>query len=93
VRWAELAIDRLAPRLAARALLVHDREDRVVPWRQGRAFAEHWPGARFLLTAGLGHGRILQDEGVVRAVADFVAGRSDVANPALPRIPDPAPLY
>jgi hypothetical protein len=46
-----------------------------------------------LLTAGLGHGRILQDEGVVRAVADFVAGRSDVANPALPRIPDPAPLY
>jgi pimeloyl-ACP methyl ester carboxylesterase len=93
VRWAELEIDRLAPRLAARALLVHDREDQVVPWTQGRAFAEHWPGARFLLTAGLGHGRILQDEGVVRAVADFVAGRSEVARPALPRIPDPAPLY
>lgn len=93
VRWAELAIARLAPRLTARALLIHDREDRVVPWTQGRAFAQHWPGARFLLTDGLGHGRILQDEGVVRAVADFILGRSEVASPALPHIPHPAPLY
>ncbi len=93
VRWAELDIARLAPRLTARALLMHDREDRVVPWRQGRDFARHWPGARLLLTAGLGHGRILQDEGVVRAVADFVAGRSEVASPALPTLPHPAPLY
>ncbi len=30
---------------------------------------------------------------VVRAVADFVAGRSEVASPALPRLPHPAPLY
>jgi len=93
VRWAELGIARLAPRLTARALLIHDREDRIVPWRQGRDFARHWPGARLLLTAGLGHGRILQDEGVVRAVADFVAGRSEVASPALPVLPHPAPLY
>jgi pimeloyl-ACP methyl ester carboxylesterase len=93
VRWAELEIARIAPRLAARALLIHDRGDRVVPWRQGRAFAQHWPGARFLLTEGLGHGRVLQDDGVIRSVADFVVGRSEVASPALPRIPHPAPLY
>jgi pimeloyl-ACP methyl ester carboxylesterase len=93
VRWAELEVGRLAPRLAARALLIHDRDDRVVRWKQGRTFAEHWPGARLLVTRGLGHGRILQDEGVVRAVADFVAGRSAVASPAAPRVPYPAPLY
>jgi pimeloyl-ACP methyl ester carboxylesterase len=93
VRWAELETARLAPRLSARALFIHDREDRVVPWTQGRAFAQHWPGARFLLTEGLGHGRVLQDEQVVRAVADFIVGRSEVANLALPRIPHPAPLY
>jgi hypothetical protein len=64
-----------------------------VPWTQGRAFAQHWPGARFLLTAGLGHRRILQDESTVCAVAEFVGGRSEVASPALPRVPHPAPLF
>jgi pimeloyl-ACP methyl ester carboxylesterase len=93
VRWAELEIARLASRLAPRALVIHDRGDRVVPWTQGRAFAQHWPGARFLRTEGLGHGRVLQDGTVLRAVADFVVGRSEVASPALPRIPYPAPLY
>jgi len=93
VRWAELETARLAPRLSARALFIHDRDDRVVPWTQGRAFAQHWPGARFLLTEGLGHGRILHEGEVVRAVADFIVGRSEVANLALPRIPHPAPLY
>lgn len=93
VRWAELEIARIAPRLVAKALLIHDRDDRVVPWVQGRVFAQHWPGARLLRTAGLGHTRILRDENVLRAVADFVAGRSEVASPALPRVPYPAPLY
>src|SRR5262245_12740123 len=93
VPWEELEIARMAPRLAARALLIHDRDDRMVPWTQGRAFAQHWPGARFLLTAGLGHGRILQDDGIVRAIADFIVGRSEVANQVLPPIPHPAPMY
>ncbi len=93
VRWAELEVARVAPRLDAGALLVHDRDDRVVPWAQGRTLARHWPGARFLLTAGLGHGRILQDTAVVRAVADFVVGRSEVASPAAPALPQPAPIY
>jgi pimeloyl-ACP methyl ester carboxylesterase len=93
VPWAELEIARMTPRLAARALLIHDRDDRMVPWTQGRAFAQHWPGARFLLTAGLGHGSILQDDGVVRAIADFIVGRSEVASQVLPPIPHPAPMY
>src|SRR5215831_3608010 len=93
VHWAELDVVRLAPRLAARALFIHDRRDRIVPWRQGRAFAEHWPGARLLLTDGLGHARILRDQTIVRAIADFVVGRSEVANLALPLIPRPAPVY
>lgn len=93
VRWTELEVGRIAPRLAVPALLIHDRNDRVVGWKQGRVFAQQWPGARFLLTQGLGHGRILQDDGVVRTVADFIVGRSEVASPALPRVPYPAPVY
>jgi pimeloyl-ACP methyl ester carboxylesterase len=93
VRWAEMEIARLAPRLRASALVIHDRADPVVPWKQGAAFARAWPGARLLTTSGLGHGRILEAEAAVRAAADFVSGRSQVASFATPPLPNPAPLY
>jgi hypothetical protein len=44
-------------------------------------------------TDGLGHRRILADESVTRAAADFIAGRSAVASPARPALPHPAALY
>lgn len=93
VRWSEFELPRMAPRLSAQALVIHDRSDRVVPWTQGLKFARHWPGARLLLTEGLGHGRILEDEAIVRAAADFIAGRSAITSPAAPALPLPAPLF
>jgi pimeloyl-ACP methyl ester carboxylesterase len=75
LRWSELELARLAPRLHARALVIHDRGDRVVPWKQGEQFARHWPGARLMSTDKLGHGRILQDEAVTQAAADFLCAR------------------
>jgi pimeloyl-ACP methyl ester carboxylesterase len=75
VRWEELELARVAPRLAAKALVIHDRDDRMIPWRQGNAIAQHWRGARLMTTQGLGHGRILQDEAVTSAAAEFIAGR------------------
>lgn len=93
VRWEALEVARNAPRLSAEALVIHDREDRMVPWKQGEAFARLWPGARLLATRGLGHGRILSDERVTGAVADFISGRSTVAGVAAPALPAPAPLY
>jgi pimeloyl-ACP methyl ester carboxylesterase len=93
VRWSDLELARVAPRVRAEALVIHDRQDVMVPWRQGAAVARQWRGARLLSTQGLGHGRILQDEGVARAAADFIAGRSAIAQRALPELPDPAPLY
>jgi pimeloyl-ACP methyl ester carboxylesterase len=93
VPWTELDMARLAPRIGAEALVIHDRNDRMVPWRKGEAFARQWRGARFLTTRGLGHARILADEGVVRAATDFIAGNSSVASPAHPPLPQPAPIY
>jgi len=93
VTWDELEVARLAPRLGARALVIHDRDDRIVPWTQGARVASLWPNARLFSTDGLGHGRILADEGVARAAAEFVSGRSQVASPARPSLPSPAPLY
>jgi pimeloyl-ACP methyl ester carboxylesterase len=93
VHWEELEPARLAPRLGARALVIHDRDDRMVPWTQGARVANLWPKARLLSTDGLGHGRILADEDVARAAAQFISGRSQVASPARPSLPWPAPLY
>jgi len=93
VRWSDLEIARIAPRLRAEALVIHDRHDTQVPWKQGAALAQQWPGARLLTTRGLGHGRILEDDQVARAAVDFIAGRSAVAQPAAPALPNPAPLY
>jgi len=91
VQWEDLELGRLAPRLSAQALVIHDRDDKAVPWTQGAHVARAWPGARLLSTDGLGHGRILRDESVNRAAADFIAGRSGVANVAAEL--RPAPLY
>jgi pimeloyl-ACP methyl ester carboxylesterase len=93
VRWADLDMVKLAPRLCAPALMIHDRGDRLVPWKQGAAFARGWPGARLFSTRGLGHRRILQDERVAALAAQFIAGRSSVAGAAAPALPNPAPLY
>ena len=93
VRWKDLELSRLAPKLGARALVIHDRDDRIVPWTQGASFAHQWPGARLHSTDGLGHRRILEDEGVTNAAADFISGRSSVAAVAAAAVPVPAPLY
>ena len=93
VRWEDIELSRLAPKLGARALVIHDRDDRLVPWTQGASFAHRWPGARLMSTDGLGHRRILDDEAVTRAAAEFIAGRSAVAGVAAPALPLPAPIY
>ena len=93
LRWSEMEIARLAPRLKTPALVIHDRDDAMVPWKQGAALARAWPGARLLSTQGLGHGRILENDAVLRAAVDFIGGKSGVTSPAAPALPDPAPLY
>ena len=93
LRWFELEIPRMAPRLRTPALVIHDRGDGIVSWMQGAALARAWPGARLLSTSGLGHGRILESDITTRAAAEFIAGKSEVASPAAASLPFPAPLY
>lgn len=71
-RWEDLELARVALRLGTAALVIHDRNDSVVPWQQGAAVASQWPGARLMTTEGLRHRRILTDEAVTQAAADFV---------------------
>ncbi|HVL76508.1 MAG TPA: alpha/beta fold hydrolase [Noviherbaspirillum sp.] len=62
----------MAPRLASRALIIHSRDDRVVPYANGEALAAAWPGSGFLSCEGLGHGRILADAAVIEHAVRFL---------------------
>lgn len=72
-RWDELHIPTIVRELRTPALLVHDRGDPDVPYRQAQEIAAAWPGARLLATDGLGHRAILRDPAVVRSAVAFLA--------------------
>ncbi len=69
----ELDVARMAGRITLPGLIVHDLADRQVPFADAQRIARAWPGARLLITDGLGHNRILADAAVVSEVVDFVA--------------------
>ncbi len=72
--WQEMQGTRIAPSMTQPLLVLHDRDDTEVPWREGRDLAEAWPGARLESTRGLRHRRILRDDAVVAAATRFVTG-------------------
>ena len=53
-------------------LVVHDRDDREVPWTDGAAIAGARPEALLITTEGLGHRRILRDPAVAAAAVAFL---------------------
>jgi pimeloyl-ACP methyl ester carboxylesterase len=56
------------------ALIMHDRLDKEVHFRDGETLAAAWPGAEFVATEGLGHRRIMRDPGILERVVSHVAG-------------------
>jgi pimeloyl-ACP methyl ester carboxylesterase len=63
-------------------LVVHDRGDRQTPYPQAVGLVEALPDARLVTTEGLGHRKILRDEGVVGEVVAFLRGRQVSAGAA-----------
>lgn len=84
----EFQVHRSAPRIGGRALVIHDLEDREVPWCEGERYARYWPAARLLSTQGLGHNRVLSDPAVLAQSLSFLAGspvgERVVSSPNLP---------
>lgn len=54
------------------ALIIHDQDDRAVPFTNAQTIASVWNGAEVMLTKGLGHNRILMNEQVIRHVCEFL---------------------
>lgn len=54
-------------------LVIHDIDDREVPFAHGDRLVQLWPNARLEATEGLGHRKILRDTAIVARVVDEVA--------------------
>ncbi len=84
----ELQAHNNAPVIGRPALIVHDVEDREVPWSEGERYARFWHDSRLLSTRGLGHSRIADDQGVIVAALRFLRGEAVgervVSSPNLP---------
>ena len=93
VPFAEIdRIDELG-QLRLPALFVHDNDDDEVPFEHALRLSGRLPGAKLVRTYGLGHYRLLRAPAVVKAIVDFVSGRSEVLPRELPELPRPAPIY
>lgn len=76
VSFEEQQAHRNAPAIGRPALIVHDLEDRDVPWEEGERYARYWPDSRLLTTRGLGHRRVLDDGAVIEAGMRFLHGEN-----------------
>jgi pimeloyl-ACP methyl ester carboxylesterase len=83
-----MELTAVAPRLAGRALIIHDRGDREVPFLSAQALHRAWSGSELLATQGLGHRKLLSDPAVVERAVRFAVGweRSETERPAPPEL-------
>ena len=85
----ELDAREIAPKVSMPTLVVHRREDGVVPFDQGRELASLIPGARFLPLGGKNHLFLQGEEELsefVAAIDEFVRGDSAAVKPAEPAL-------
>lgn len=66
-------LERLQHGLRHPGLIVHDAEDRTVPFAASQALHAAWPGSRFAPVTGLGHRRLLADTDVIARSVAFIA--------------------
>lgn len=70
--WKDIATDRLVSSIKAPLLIVHDRDDKTVPFWNGERIAGASNRAELLATDSLGHRGILTDANVISRVVGFI---------------------
>lgn len=63
---ADMVVDNPLP-----GLVIHDRDDPLVPFSEGESIARSWPNSELIATDGLGHGGILRDPAIINRVVEF----------------------
>ena len=69
----DLSVDSFAVELKMPFLVIHDKEDKDVPYSQGEGYANSLPDVEFVTTTGLGHRRILKDPEIIVKIVEFIS--------------------
>jgi len=77
-----------ARQLPRPGLIIHDRDDLLIPHEVGQAVAHNWQGSHFISTDRLGHRRGLGNKTVLGHLTAFLAGERVSERP----LPIPRPL-
>jgi pimeloyl-ACP methyl ester carboxylesterase len=56
----------------AKALIIHDQNDRIIPIQQSKNVCDNWPVCEFKTVEGTGHFKILSDTLVIDSLIDFL---------------------
>lgn len=56
----------------SKALIIHDKNDKVIPIKQSRNVYKNWANSEFKEVEGTGHFRILRTENVLESVLEFI---------------------
>ncbi|MGV9195387.1 alpha/beta hydrolase [Microbacterium sp. MC2] len=70
---ARLSVEHAALPPGTAVLVIHDEDDRMMPFGEAERIVAAHPAARMLRTRGLGHNRILRDDILLDAVIGFGA--------------------
>lgn len=68
----EASTDYLAAQHNPEGLIIHDEDDQDVSVNDAWQNAQAWPRAELHITQGLGHRRVLMDNGVIEKIKDFL---------------------
>lgn len=54
-------------------LIIHDRDDRIIPWQDVNRVKEAKPSVEIFITEGLGHRKTMHDENVIDRIVEFIS--------------------
>ena len=74
--FADIDVTELLPRVTVPTLVLHSRDDAIIPFEQGRMLARGIPNARFVALESRNH-LILEHEPAWRRFVDEVRGFLD----------------
>ncbi|RKZ97950.1 MAG: hypothetical protein DRQ46_03505 [Gammaproteobacteria bacterium] len=73
--WKRFSMPEMVKEITIPGLIIHDEDDMDVPMKSSKLIAQEWPNSELVITAGLGHRRILRDKIVIRRVTSFIGDK------------------
>ena len=70
--YDDISADKNLPSTSVKLLVVHDKDDKIVCWRQSEKLHCAVAGSDVKYTKGLGHSRILRDKDVIAGILEFI---------------------